>query len=119
MDSDALPVTHLNPHWFSQVCKICVNSCKWLQFLSVWGRGLLPPAAGDTVTVGQILKQTHSKEAEPSAAAQVNSRRTHLGEEAAQMMKINDSLPVWLRGRLIHSPPPHLANRATDFPLTR
>lgn len=38
------------------------------------------------------------------------------------MMKINDSLPVWLltltlmRGRLIHSSPPHLANRATDFP---
>lgn len=61
-------------------------------------------------------------EAEPSAAAQVNSCQTHLGEEAAQMMKINDSLPVWLltltlmRGRLIHSSPPHLANRATDFP---
>lgn len=85
----------------------------------VWGRGLLPPAAGDTVTVGQILKRTHS------AAAQVTSCQTHLGEEAAQMMKINDSLPVWLltltlmRGRLIHSSPPHLANRATDFlPIT-
>lgn len=72
--------------------------------------------------VTQWLWVRSLNEAELSAAAQVNSCQTHLGEEAAQMMKINDSLPVWLltltlmRGRLIHSSPPHLANRATDFP---